>query len=98
LKNKCNKKRCKTIKNNKKNKEYIWYKINLKSNIKRWNWKQNSIRKRIKKQTTIKKMKTKFDIKIKWNQMKDKNKNKKDKNKTNKNQNKKNKNWIEYKK
>jgi hypothetical protein len=37
----------------------IWYKNNLKSNNEGWNWKQNS----------IKKIKTKFDTKIKWNQM-----------------------------
>jgi len=43
----------------------------LKSNVEGWNWKQNSIKKKQKKQTTIKKMRTKFDIKIKWNQMKD---------------------------
>jgi hypothetical protein len=54
-----------------KKENQIWYKNKLKSNVKGWIWKQNSIRKRIKK-ITIKRMKTKFDIKlneIKWLEM-----------------------------
>ena len=34
----------------KKNKNQIWHKNKLKSNTKEWNWKQNSIWKRIKKE------------------------------------------------
>jgi hypothetical protein len=32
-----------------KKENQIWYKNKLKSNVKGWIWKQNSIRKRIKK-------------------------------------------------
>ena len=34
---------------NKKNEDQIWHKNKLKLNVKEWNWKQNSIKKRIKK-------------------------------------------------
>ena len=47
---------------NKKNEDQIWHKNKLKSNVEGWNWKQNSISKSFKK---IKKIRTKFDIKIK---------------------------------
>jgi hypothetical protein len=44
-------------------------KNNLKSNVEGWNWKQNLIRKMIQKKKTIKRLVTKSNIKIKWNQM-----------------------------
>jgi hypothetical protein len=44
--------------------DHIRHKNKLKSNVERWNSKQNSISKRVEK---IKRMKTKYDIKIKLN-------------------------------
>ena len=49
-----------------KNRDQIWCKNKLKSNNKEWNWKQNSNRKGFKK---IKRIKSKLNIKIKFDQM-----------------------------
>jgi len=54
--------------NNQKDENQIWNKNKLKSDVDGWSWKQNSIKKMIKK-IAIKRMRTKFIIKIKWNQM-----------------------------
>jgi len=61
-KKKCNKKDNKII----KNRDQIWCKNKLKTNNKEWNRKQNSNRKGFKK---IKRMKSKLNIKIKFDQM-----------------------------
>jgi len=45
---KSNKERINKINSNKKKREWIWHKNKSKSNVERWNWKQNSIRKKIK--------------------------------------------------
>ena len=60
----------------------------MKSNANRWNWNKTQLEKRYKKKTnkqsTIKRMRTGFNIKIKWNQImkgkiEEKNQSKKDK-------------------
>jgi hypothetical protein len=56
----------KRSKKKKMNENQTWYKNKIKQNDDDRNWKTNSIKKMIKKQIEIKRMRTKFDIKIKY--------------------------------